>query len=555
MPDKRDRNDGLPLSSWQPGHGVSLSPTDSDLEFEILVEDIPPFVQAAEPFSLDAFQYSFLELRAQSNVTDYWLLSWEDADGQWWRSRPFLVYASEAPQTVRMCLRDEAHWQGRLAALRLYTGRQAPAKHFIRSFTLFTDNEMEPEEKLRYIGDFVLTPKRRVSMPGDAIEGRTVVPNRLLRVLGENRVHFQLTDRGGRLIGEKLIAGRLPLDDRGLSDFFSGPISGLSATGDYRLSVQIMGKNASRTLEDKVALSVVEGEERICFSEPYHFIKEFCLFPVRDTVHIFYTTGPSDRSQDWRMSPRAAKEIGHASTRDFKNWYIHEPALGTSRMGWDCFSVSSPCVIELEDHYYLFYTGVDENLTERIGLAISDDLSQWRPSEYNPIHAPNMVWSTWHPDEPSLARDPMIIAYGNVYVMYYAAERRLPAGTGDRFGIAAAVSTDLIHWADAGIVIPSQTPTYGQSAFRQANVIYLYPGYGDDLYVSIDPLRGFQARKIEMPSGWRGWRYYEDDNRSMMFAYRNLTQGNFVQACPVTWDRWGAPPLPKLDFDRLLVVE
>jgi beta-xylosidase len=69
--------------------------------------------------------------------------------------------------------------------------------------------------------------------------------------------------------------------------------------------------------------------------------------------------------------------FGHAVSTDLINWEVKEPVLQTKEGEWDEYQVWAPHVIYHEGEYWMFYTGVNNNVAQAIGLAKSRDLYHW----------------------------------------------------------------------------------------------------------------------------------------------------------------------------------
>lgn len=115
---------------------------------------------------------------------------------------------------------------------------------------------------------------------------------------------------------------------------------------------------------------------------------------------------------------------------------------------WEGRWVYHPRVIQKDKRYYLFYTGksginflgnIKLQLRQDIGVAISNDLKQWKRKKNNPIISHSIAAEDWDSD---LVAHADIIKVKNKYFMFYDGSKK---GIWKE-SIGLAESTDLIHW-------------------------------------------------------------------------------------------------------------
>jgi len=149
--------------------------------------------------------------------------------------------------------------------------------------------------------------------------------------------------------------------------------------------------------------------------------------------------------------------IGHAISTDLINWKELPTALIPSTGdAWDNLTLWTGSVIEKDGKYYMFYTGKNKNTNEKmiqkIGLAVSNDLINWKKHENNPIlEADNKIYEmkngrnaigkvgAWR--DPYVFQDPKT----KKYYMIIAARKK---GVDTEYNgcIAIAESDDLLNW-------------------------------------------------------------------------------------------------------------
>jgi len=144
--------------------------------------------------------------------------------------------------------------------------------------------------------------------------------------------------------------------------------------------------------------------------------------------------------------------IGYATSSDGINWIRNEnnPVLEPGE-SWNAEGFSGICVIKDGPIYKLWYEGLDDENTARIGYATSPDGINWDINNSNPVFSPgyNDAW-----DNEDVG-NPCVVKEGSTYKMWYWGDNIL---TGiDQIGLA--VSNDGINWQRAGsepVIAPDQ---------------------------------------------------------------------------------------------------
>jgi predicted GH43/DUF377 family glycosyl hydrolase len=173
--------------------------------------------------------------------------------------------------------------------------------------------------------------------------------------------------------------------------------------------------------------------------------RDFSAIRVGDRWHVLYT---DFRINQHSRTPGQGIALGHVSSRDLINWDVHEPALFIDPGGWDGRAIWAPYLLEHEGIYYVFYTGLDKDLAQGIGVATSTDLAIFRRHPANPVFVPRgLDWCLWTPGSLSHCRDPHVLRIAEKFYLYYTALCK----TGE-VCVAAAESCDLLNWSDVGPV-------------------------------------------------------------------------------------------------------
>jgi beta-fructofuranosidase len=182
------------------------------------------------------------------------------------------------------------------------------------------------------------------------------------------------------------------------------------------------------------------------------WVWDFWLAQRLGEYHIFYLQAPRSLG-DERLRHRSAT-IGHAISTDLENWTVLPDALQPGPPGsWDDLATWTGSIIEKDGRWYLFYTGIstaEDGLVQRIGVALSDDLTAWHKSDANPTITADPRWyelldeADWH---NQAWRDPWVYQDRRTG-LYHAliTARRRHGAPWSRGVVGRATSTDLLDW-------------------------------------------------------------------------------------------------------------
>ena len=191
-----------------------------------------------------------------------------------------------------------------------------------------------------------------------------------------------------------------------------------------------------------------EGFARFSFDQRYlvipgRYMKDRCFVKRGDEWHCFMIIG-SDSVIDWRV-PGNEVSFAHASTEDFRRWTIHPDVLGIGTADWDARNIWAPDIVAGEDGYRMYYTGVDSSIVQRMGMAESVDLFDWRLHPSNPMYRPDTALFDWREGQWSNCRDPDVFRRSDTLHVLHTATTREGLGAVDH-----AVSNDGLVWHDRG---------------------------------------------------------------------------------------------------------
>lgn len=199
-----------------------------------------------------------------------------------------------------------------------------------------------------------------------------------------------------------------------------------------------------------------------------HYLWDFWLYRETDAYHLFYLQAPlafTPRERHRRSS------IGHAVSHDLQSWREVEGALqaGAAETDWDSVSLWTGCVVKHEQQYYLFYTArcrldvaADGYVghTQRIGVATSKNLYEWKKHPDNPVVAADYRYYESREQAYNAHegwRDPYVVkdkASGWFYMFFTARDGRRPDPKA-RGCIGRARSRDLLRWE---VLPPAASP-------------------------------------------------------------------------------------------------
>ncbi len=221
----------------------------------------------------------------------------------------------------------------------------------------------------------------------------------------------------------------------------------------------LWGKTAQAQLEENIQSStwsprgLVEfGDFKEVLSIPGRYLNDHCLIYSGSEWHFFGIVGPVGKGV---FDKGSEVSFAHASSVDLEHWLMHDDVIKASGVWPEWEHVYAPNVIKRDGIYYMLYTALSEDGTNRLCLATSTDLFDWNRYEGNPVITPSLSWARWvgYGDENGgNCRDPHILQLEDgSYVAYWVAEMNPKFGA-NLTCVAASVSQDLIHWQEVGPV-------------------------------------------------------------------------------------------------------
>lgn len=186
-------------------------------------------------------------------------------------------------------------------------------------------------------------------------------------------------------------------------------------------------------------------------------IADFAVIHHQGREHFFYI----DRRMQEGTPFFPGHEIffGHTSTPDFFNWTVHDPVMLIRPGTWEGAHVWAPFVIRDGERYVMMYTGLNDELSQDLGLAFSKDLFNWERWEGNPISPlKDAKWAAWWPDDICSCRDPFMMRHDGRYYATFTANTKEGASC-----VAMMSSADLKTWKDHGPILVGPRTGYEPS--------------------------------------------------------------------------------------------
>jgi hypothetical protein len=280
------------------------------------------------------------------------------------------------------------------------------------------------------------------------------------------------------------------------------------------------------------------------FAEPGGYTVDHALIKKDGLTHLFYIRGTA--ATNWPEYPLF--NLGHAVSRDLKNWEIQQPVLQCPATGWDVYQVWAPYILERKGQYYMFYAGENKNVAQAICLATSSDLYNWKRYDKNPVITTG-PWGIWDSSSWSDCRDPVVLQDVDNYYCYYTAVRKNPENGQAESCLGISSSADLIHWKDEGFIRLEHslaTPPESPFVLKRNGIYYLFYTnykYGTVYLTSKNPVKGWTelpVDKMVLMSAISASEIYEDNGKWYMSYISHQKNGlHFFEIKELVWDKDG----------------
>ncbi len=189
-----------------------------------------------------------------------------------------------------------------------------------------------------------------------------------------------------------------------------------------------------------------------------HYLWDFWLVSPHEwgdqhaPYHLFYLQAP--RSLHDPNLRHGMARVGHAVSQDLRHWIHRGTVLEAGQPGrWDDRAIWTGSITIRDGLAYMFYTALsraEQAPVQRIGLALSTDLTHWERYPANPLLEVDARWyepqSTERWGEQTW-RDPYVVYSSDEQAYYMFLSARVNSGSHDSRGvIGLARSTDLLSW-------------------------------------------------------------------------------------------------------------
>jgi len=197
--------------------------------------------------------------------------------------------------------------------------------------------------------------------------------------------------------------------------------------------------------------AVPQAEILMDFEQAYYVerdsvqVKDHAVVFQGGLYHVFFIQSLPQEPGEYM---RTERWLGHITSPDLRHWTHQDSILPVVPGTWESKFIWAPKIIEspIGQGWWMYYTGADEDVCQRIGLAFSSDLFNWVRSQDSPVYVPGR-WADWEEGDWANCRDPEVFAQDgdpNLYLFSTAL-------TTHNFGaLGLATSQNGLDWEDSG---------------------------------------------------------------------------------------------------------
>jgi len=391
--------------------------------------------------------------------------------------------------------------------------------------------ELSPEQRSKLI-DFRCITSKIHYQPGELVAYRVSLdPRTYDNKRSAKELMLTLRDASGGIVDQRVQPYGLAAVTTGNSGgsarrlTIGGAFGPLERPGSYEIEAISTDLRSGRLLVSKRPFVVSGPEDPASYETPFQYSKDFCIVWGHDARwHVFTTTGDLVGGHSW-MDAGQERAFVHASSANLRDWTVHEPVISISDVRYSDGkgryadrNVWAPHIVERQGTYYMFFTGVNDHLSQCIAMAASEDLFEWQLYAGNPVLTLEGVeWAQWSRRRRSDCRDPDILSAGGRYYMYFTASARRQGGS-KRGVVAVAASDDLVHWSRPRVAVRGPAALESPQVWKMGDTYFMTTSArGAGTFTSTDPLQGWR------PQAFRRRRFAE---REMRFgSSRTLRRG------------------------------
>ncbi len=455
------------------------------------------------------------------------------------RSARFEFPASERPLVRVVDLNAEGKF-GDVQAMRFDPAQAAGLKFQIKRLELITLGEV-PQGAWESLLEFECYTSKLHYQPGERIEYKATMQSRSYPDRESSKIlQVKMYDENGKEVGSAvqhygLLPTHLIRELQGVADV-PEPLK----PGRYELAATSIDQRSGLVLKATRTFAVQAPEDPLIYETPFKYISDFSFIRGEDGLwHVFGITGDLTPGMIWTQDGQA-RTFSHGSSPDLRNWTYHRPVISISddthpdgKGRYKDRNVWAPHVIRHGDTYHMFYTSVNEFISQSISLATSKDLFEWKEYEHNPVFTLEGVeWAHWVRDGWSDCRDPAVLIDGDTFYLYVTAEAAKKEGMRDeeRGLVVVAESDDLIHWQNPQIALRTRRAPESAQVWKNGEAYYMViSAGGSGTYVSDHPARGWRRSEFPRPP-LQDVERYVDASGSRIEEVVRLEDGRLIMA-------------------------
>lgn len=317
--------------------------------------------------------------------------------------------------------------------------------------------------------------------------------------------------------------------------------------GQYQLKAKMTDQMTGVVLTSEHMFVVNGKKDAFVYETPFKFVKDYSLIQDHNGIfHIFSITGEFYKGHDWQPKGNE-RTFSHGTSKDLKNWTYHEPVLSISDRDYadgnekyENRNIWAPHVIRKGDVYYMFYTSINNHVSQSISLATSKDLFNWTKHDKNPIVTlEGLDWADWGRDRWADFRDPMVLDDGNgKYYMYVTGTHKREGDT-EIGSVTVLESEDLTNWKNPQSAVDFKHAMESPQVWKSKGKYYMTTSAaGHGQWESDNPVTGWKKSDFARPH----LQSFEDRIELGAGSYAEevirLEDGTLIMGS-LTWRHWG----------------
>lgn len=318
-------------------------------------------------------------------------------------------------------------------------------------------------------------------------------------------------------------------------------LDGALEPGGYKLKATSTDQRSGLVLTSEHAFGVLGPDDPYVCDTPFKFLKDFSMVRgPKGRYHIFSITGDLFGDHGW-SSDGQERTFSHCSSADLRHWTMHPPVISISDKAYPDGNgrfkdrnVWAPHVIEHDGKYWMFYTSINQHVSQTISLATSKDLFEWTEYEGNPVFSleergvANFQRKGW-----ADCRDPMVFVDGGKFYIYVTANAKGPGHCG---AVVVAESEDLIHWMNAQVAVRAKVVSESPQVWKHGNTYCMTTSsVGANTYTSDHPMTGWTPGGFSRPDITKFEKYVHHSPSYAEEVIRLPDGGHLMAALTFRW--------------------